>query len=366
MENKNIQTNLYLKQLNESNALGFDKRFIAANYDVDFDILGKAFRPTGKIYAKLMSNIENNKCSSPNCEYEYKQLQFLRNAPQNAIDFLSEVISQLETTEDPNFDPNNNYKYKVANSIITEKPGFSKSHGYDIVMNILETGSLELIFTGPMLEEPLVINSVALNTLSEAGTSIVAETPDINKLMMAILPQVGLFEDNSILDNGELSPVAKISDEFVMKNPDGSYDYEIIDIGGGKGRNILKFDTDKITRKVMPFINAEVAGILSQEQEAVALWNVYIAKDTSVEEDAQMVQNANAASQSWSYEEDLPLSQDKKVLFEKKFVEYFMNNYLKEFITDKLPTVQEDAAVFDLSEGRTAKAQKFLQDNKLS
>ena len=366
MENKNIQTNLYLKQLNESNALGFDKRFIAANYNVDFDILGKAFRPTGKIYAKLMSSIENNKCSSSNCEYEYKQLQFLRNAPQNAIDFLSEVISQLETTEDPNFDPNNNYKYKVANSIITEKPGFSKSHGYDIVMNILETGSLELIFTGPMLEEPLVINSVALNTLSEAGTSIVAETPDINKLMMAILPQVGLFEDNSILDNGELSPVAKITDEFVMKNPDGSYDYEIIDIGGGKGRNILKFDTDKITRKVMPFINAEVAGILSQEQEAVALWNVYIAKGTSVEEDAQMVQNANAASQSWSYEEDLPLSQDKKVLFEKKFVEYFMNNYLKEFITDKLPTVQEDAAVFDLSEGRAAKAQKFLQDNKLS
>ena len=365
MENKNIQTNLYLKQLNESNALGFDKRFIAANYDVDFDILGKAFRPTGKTYAKLMSNIENNKCVSPNCEYEYKQLQFLRNAPQNAIDFLTEVISQLEITEDPNFDPNNNYKYKVANSIITEKPGFSKSHGYDIIMNILETGSLELIFTGPMLEEPLVINSIALNTLSEAGTSIVAETPDINKLMMAILPQVGLFEDNSILDTGELSSVAKITDEFVMKNPDGSYDYEIIDIGGGKGRNILKFDMDKITRKAMPFINAEVSGILSQEQETIALWNVYIAKGTSVEEDDQMVQNANAASESWSYEEDLPLSQDKKVLFERKYISYFMNNYLSQFLTNQLPTVEEDASVFDLEEGKKAKVEKFMQENNI-
>ena len=44
----------------------------------------------------------------------------------------------------------------------------------------------------------------------------------------------------------------------------------------------------------------------------------------------------------------------------------FMNNYLKQFITDRLPTVEEDAAVFDLSEARSAKAQKFLQDNKLS
>ena len=43
----------------------------------------------------------------------------------------------------------------------------------------------------------------------------------------------------------------------------------------------------------------------------------YLAMQTSVEEDAQMVQNANAASKSWSYEEDLPLSQDKKVYLNK-------------------------------------------------
>jgi hypothetical protein len=366
MENKNIQTNLYLKQFNESNALGFDKRFIAANYNIDFDLLGKAFRPTAKIYAKLMSAIRNNTCVEGNCEYEYKQLKILNQAPQDAIDFLSELVSQLSITEESNFDPNNNYKYTVANSIINTKPGFSKDHGYDMKLYILENGSLEIIFTGPMFEEPLVINSSSLDLLAKAGTSIVTSTPNIEKLMMSVMPQTGLFENNSLQENGELSPNATISDEFVVKNPDGSYDYEIIDIGNGKGRNILKFDLDKITRKSMPFINAEIAGILSIEQEAIALWNMYLAKQTSVEEDDQMVQDANAASQSWSYEEDLPLSQDKKVLFEKKFVEYFMNNYLKEFITDQLPTVQEDAAVFDLSEARSAKAQKFLQDNKLS
>lgn len=366
MENKNIQANLYLKQFNESNALGFNKEFIAYNYDFNFDILGKAFRPTAQTYAKLMSNINNNKCVNGDCKYEYEQLKLLDQAPQNALDFLGELTSQLVITEEPNFDPNNNFKYTVANSVITTKPGFSKDNGYDVNLYLLETGSFEIIFTGPMLEEPLVINNISLSTLAKEGTSIVTSTPNIQKLMMALMPQTGLFEGNSIQANGELSPVAVISDEFVLKNPDGSYDYEIIDIGGGKGRNTLKFDLDKITKKSMPFINAEIAGILSIEQEAIALWNVYLAMQTSVEEDAQMAQDANAASESWSYEEDLPLSQDKKVLFEQKFIEYFMNNYLKQFITDRLPTVEEDAAVFDLSEARSAKAQKFLQDNKLS
>lgn len=80
----------------------------------------------------------------------------------------------------------------------------------------------------------------------------------------------------------------------------------------GKGRNILRYDLDKIERKITPFINAEVSGILSAEQEAIAAWNVFLSKLTSEEEDDQMVQNANAASSSWSYEDDLPLMQDKK------------------------------------------------------
>jgi len=78
-----------------------------------------------------------------------------------------------------------------------------------------------------------------------------------------------------------------------------------------------------------------------------------------------MAQNANAGEESWSYEEDLPLDQDKKVLFEKKYKEYFMNNYLKQFTTNQFPTVQADAAVFDLAEAKRAKAQKFIDDNNL-
>ena len=79
-------------------------------------------------------------------------------------------------------------------------------------------------------------------------------------------------------EDGELSATAKISEEYVMMNPDGSFDYEIVDIGNGKGRNVLKYDLKKIEKKVTPFINAEVAGLMDSEQEAVAAWNVYISK----------------------------------------------------------------------------------------
>ena len=43
-----------------------------------------------------------------------------------------------------------------------------------------------------------------------------------------------------------------------------------------------------------------------------------------------------------------------------------MNNYLKQFTTNQIPTVKADAAVFDLEEGKNAKAQKFIDDNKLA
>ena len=43
-----------------------------------------------------------------------------------------------------------------------------------------------------------------------------------------------------------------------------------------------------------------------------------------------------------------------------------MNNYLNEFTKNQIPTVKEDASVFDLSEAKQAKAQKFLDDNNLN
>lgn len=366
MENKNITTNLLLKQINQSNAIAYNNDYLAESSDYNFKILEVAYANTAKIYAAIKMDIKNNNCTTGNCYYENQKIKQLEEAPQVSINFIQNILGELAVTDTPNYDVNNDYRYLVANSIFTSKPGFSKTDGYQLYLILNDDGTQTMIFNGPMFEKELVINSAALESILEADTFLVTPTPDIQSEMVELLTQVGIFNLEDVLENGQLAPNARISEEFIMKNSDGSFDYEIIDIGGGKGRNILKFDMDKIERKVAPFINAEVAGLLSSEQQAVAAWNVYIAKGSTPEEDDQMVQNANAASESWSYEKDLPLSQDKKVLFESKYKDYFMNNYLKQFITNQLPTVTQDAAVFDLEEARKAKAQKFLQDNKLT
>jgi hypothetical protein len=251
--------------------------------------------------------------------------------------------------------------------MLNDRPGFTKTDGYDIELRLLSDGSQQLMFTGPGFFEPLILNSSSLQILLDSDTDLIASTPAIGKMMAKLLTEVGIFTGEMInQETGELLPTAKITEEFISINADGTPDYLIIDIGNGKGRNTLKYDMDKIERKVTPFINAEVAGLLSSEQEAIAAWNMYIGKGTSEEEDDQMVQDANAWKSSWSYETDLPLSQDKKVLFMKKYKEYFMKNYLVQFTTNQLPSVQADAAVFDMAEMKEAKAQKFIDDNNLN
>ena len=365
MEN-NLYQNLFLQQFNESNSIAYNESFVSSSSDYNFQLLDNAYRNAGKIYAKLKIAIETNNCMSEDCALELTGIKNLEESPQASLDFLSSLIAELSVTEESNFDPNNNYKYTVANSLMSGRPGFSKTDGYNAYLDLLPDGSQQVVFIGPALKEPLVINSSALTALTRSDTSLIASTPDINKDMLRLLTEVGLFSPDMIGENKELTASAKITEEYVMMNPDGSFDYEIIDLGDGKGRNVLKYDLEKIEKKVSPFINAEVSGLMSSEQDVIAAWNVYISKDTSVEEDAQMAQDANAGASSWSYEEDLPLQQDKKVLFESKYKEYFMNNYLLKFASNQTPTVKEDAAVFDLAEAKKAKAQKFLDDNNLN
>ena len=366
MENKNLSKNLYLKQFNESNSVAYSEVFVSNVSDYNFQLLDNAYRNTGAIYAKLKIAIETNKCQSEHCSVELAQLKVLEEAPSVSLDFLASILAELNVTDESNFDLNNDYRYTVANSLMNGKPGYSRTDGYSAYLDLLPDGSQRISFMGPAFGAPLIINSSALTSLNLSNSSLIAQTPDITKDMLRLLTEIGVFAADAIDKNGKLKSTAKISEEFVLTTPEGTPDYEIIEIGEGKGRNVFKYDMDKIEKKVTPFINAEVAGLMSSEQDVVAAWNVYIAKGTSAEEDAQMAQDANAGASSWSYTEDLPLLQDKKVLFETKYKEYFMNNYLKQFITNQLPTVKEDAAVFDLAEAKKTKAQKFLKDNNLN
>ena len=349
MKDKNIKVNLFIKHMNQSDAMAYNMEYVAARTVSEFGILNKTYQGSGRLYAKLKTAIDNNNCTSPACEWEVEQLRRLENAPQKSLDFISNVLAQLTVTDDKNYDICQNYAYTVANQIMNKKPGFGKNEGYNIQVNLLETGSQEIIFNGPFLEVPLIINSNTLESLLNAQSNLVAMTPDINKEMLGLLSELGIMEAGANNpETGELKPQAKISDEFVLKNPDGSYDYEIIEVGEGMARNILKFDLDKIMRKSDAFINAEVAGLLSSEQEAVAAWNVFLAQGSSEEEDDQMAQNANAGHLAWDYEEALPLSQNHKIVFEQRYKNYFYNNYLLQFTKNQLPTVEADAAVFEM------------------
>ena len=366
MENTNITNNLIIKQLNQSDAIAYNLDYLASPTNNDFNLLNKAYEFTGKIYAKMKLSIQNGTCVSENCELEIKKLLELEAAPQKSLDFLSDLISQVSVVDEPNYDPNNNFVFTVIHSLLSSKPGFSKTDGYNISMHLLHDGSQQLVFSGPGIPGEFTLNNTALTSLLESGTSLVVSTPDIGKNMMELLKDVKIFSEDMVNEDGDLLPTAKISEEFVLVDAEGNPIYEVVDLGDNKGRNVLQYDMDKIDKKTSPFINAEVAGLLSSEQNAVAAWNVYIAQGTSQEEDDQMVQDANAGSKSWSYEKDLPLSQSNKVLFEKKYKEYFMKNYLKQFTTNQLPSVQADAAVFDLEQSKKQEAQKFLADNDLN
>lgn len=366
MENKNITRNLIIKQIIESDAIAYNKEYVASPTDSNFGLFNKAYQHTGKLYAKLSLAVQNNKCLDEHCTYEINQLRVLDSAPQVSLEFMEILNSELMVTEEDNYDVNNDYSFLVAQCVITNKPGFSKNDGYDVNLYLLEDGSQKIVFSGPGFEKDFEVNSSTLKALIDSDTSLVVSTPDINKDMLRLLTEVGLFDPEFIGENEELKNNAKILDEFILKTPEGEFDYEVVEIGNGKARNFLKFDMQRIEQKIDPFINAEVAGLLSSEQDAVAAWNVYIGRGSSVDEDDQMVQDANAGSLSWSYEKDLPLKQDKKVQFESNYKSYFINNYLKEFLTNQVPTVKEDAAVFDLEEARKAKAQKFLKDNDLN
>ena len=191
MEDKNIRINLFIKQLNKSNALGYNKQYIANHADYNFKILDKAYEGTGNMYAKLKTAIQNNTCVDPTCYAENQQLKHLMLAPQKSIDFLASIESQLNVTEDTYYDVNQDYKYAVAYAILTGKPTFAKSDGYNISLYLNANGSQSLIFEGPMLDQPFIINSDALDALLNSGTDIVAETPDINKDMLRLLGEVG-------------------------------------------------------------------------------------------------------------------------------------------------------------------------------
>ena len=193
MENKNITTNLLLKQINQSNAIAYNNDYLAESSDYNFKILEVAYADTAKKYAAIKMDIKNNNCTTGNCYYENQKLKQLEEAPQVSINFIQNILGELAVTDTPNYDVNNDYRYLVANSIFTSKPGFSKTDGYKLDLFLNDDGTQTMVFDGPMFEKELVINSAALESILESDTFLVTPTPDIQAEMVQLLGKVGIF-----------------------------------------------------------------------------------------------------------------------------------------------------------------------------
>ena len=151
MENKNIQTNLLIQQVLQSDSMAYTPGYISSDVDIEFRILDRAYQDTGKYYARLKTAIQQNKCGD--CVDVNEQINILERAPEVSLEFLKNVMSELSVTETGNYDPNNYYGFMIANAIMTEKPGFSRTDGYMVSLNLLQNGNQELMFDGPLFEK---------------------------------------------------------------------------------------------------------------------------------------------------------------------------------------------------------------------
>ena len=123
MEDKNIRINLQIKQLNQSNILGYDERYISGSSNYNFALLDNAYKDTGRVYAKLKTSIQNNDCIEPGCKQETEALKNLMNAPQMSLDFLANLTSQLTVTDDNYYDVNQDYRYILFFGLIRDYKG---------------------------------------------------------------------------------------------------------------------------------------------------------------------------------------------------------------------------------------------------
>ena len=328
-----------LQNEDSNDGIAYNTALLKSNPGQAFDVLGKAFANTAAEYAENARKINTNDCD--NCEELAHKNQVFEKAPEEAIKFITNITTELEALKQPNYDINNPSTYMVLNNIINGRPGYSEKDGYAIDMNLLDDGSFELSANGPLFDEEFKINSSRLKQLIDNDKSLISITPDINEGAEEVLTSAALINPAYInSETKKLNPDAKISiADYGILNAEGNpiYDQIEIEIDGKKYmRNVYQYDEAKIVKKLTPILQAEVAGYLSDEQSAVALWNMYLANDTSMAQDDEQVKDKNAGDKSWAYQ-NLPLNNKQKKEFSEKYHAYFIKNMLLPFIQNQVP-----------------------------
>ena len=95
---------------------------------IDDKIYFKKSHQTNKL-KKMGFNITSNYSGEHAGQYIAAALKSAK-----SLDFLTNIGSQLIITDDNYYDVNQDFKYAVANAILTGKPTFAKSDGYDVAL----------------------------------------------------------------------------------------------------------------------------------------------------------------------------------------------------------------------------------------
>ena len=345
LDNKYV--NKILKEYSQSDAIGFKidafKQPVNGGSTANTPAVDAMYEGTSQEYANLTGDLKSGKLSGEEGMIAQNRLRSLEGAPATTKNFLENLYSVFDGTEEKHYDPNNNYEWALLNKIFKGAPGFGENQGYSIEMGINEDGSQNLTAYGkPFSDGKFVENSQSLDDMLQAGVEPVSITPDIPTAMQGVAVGSGIFK-SEMVDTDKLKPNAELDIEtYALRGPDGKFLYDEIDVNETQSRKIHKFDKQKILQKVDPFLRAEIAGIMESESGAVAAWNMFIGSSISAEEDDQREIDATAGDNSWSYD-ILPLDAQHKRDFYEGYKEYFFDNYLKAFTENIIPQGEEGA-----------------------
>tara|TARA_R110002020_G_scaffold79457_1_gene199183 strand:+ start:9295 stop:10470 length:1176 start_codon:yes stop_codon:yes gene_type:complete len=345
LDNKYV--NKILKEYSQSDAIGFKidafKQPVNGGSTANTPAVDAMYEGTSQEYANLTGDLKSGKLSGEEGMIAQNRLRSLEGAPATTKNFLENLYSVFDGTEEKHYDPNNNYEWALLNKIFKGAPGFGENQGYSIEMGINEDGSQNLTAYGkPFSDGKFVVNSQSLDDMLQAGVEPVSITPDIPTAMQGVAVGSGIFK-SEMVDTDKLKPNAELDIEtYALRGPDGKFLYDEIDVNETQSRKIHKFDKQKILQKVDPFLRAEIAGIMESESGAVAAWNMFIGSSISAEEDDQREIDATAGDNSWSYD-ILPLDAQHKRDFYEGYKEYFFDNYLKAFTENIIPQGEEGA-----------------------
>ena len=170
LDNKYV--NKILKEYSQSDAIGFKidafKQPVNGGSTANTPAVDAMYEGTSQEYADLTGDLKSGKLSGDEGMIAQNRLRSLEGAPATTKNFLENLYSVFDGTEEKHYDPNNNYEWALLNKIFKGAPGFGENQGYSIEMGINEDGSQNLTAYGkPFSDGKFVVNSQSLNDMLE-------------------------------------------------------------------------------------------------------------------------------------------------------------------------------------------------------